>query len=124
MAEPSTRKQKPLVHRDAVSSLFGLTVFLAGVALVGWTFYQAWLLFGKAPDLNLGIQKGQAIDFGVVLINLGRLVIRVLLLIVMAAIGSILANRGVKMYASSGVSHVPQRVDAAPDSEPPLKGKE
>lgn len=108
MSEPAVKKQKPQVHRDGVSSLLGLLVFLIGVGLVGWTFYQAWLLFGKAPELNLGIAKGKPIDFGVVLINLSQLVIRVLLLIVMAAIGSILANRGVRMYSSSGVSHVPR----------------
>jgi hypothetical protein len=108
-------------RRDGVASFVGLIVFLAGIGLIALTFRQAWELFSQAPRLNMGMKDGQAIDFTVVGVNLSRLVVQVLLLIVMTGIGSALANRGVKMYASAGSHHpVKERPEATERSDAPL----
>lgn len=88
-------------RRDGLASFIGIVVFLAGVGLIAAMFWQAWQMFTTAPQHNLGIQSGKPIDFAVVASNMGRLVIQILLLVVMTGIGSALANRGVKMYASA-----------------------
>ena len=87
-------------RRDAPSSILGVVVFLAGVAIVIWTFMQAFDIFSKAPQLNLGVEQNKPINFSVVGVNFVRLLVKVLVLVVMAGIGSALANRGARMYAS------------------------
>ena len=101
-------------RRDGLSSAIGILVFLAGVGLIGVTFWQAWDIFSKAPQFNMGIESGKAVDFGVVAISLSRLIVRVLLLVVMAGIGSALANRGVKLYASAPVVEAPRHEPSDP----------
>jgi hypothetical protein len=87
-------------RRDGLASFLGIVVFLVGVGLIGAMFWQAWLMFSTAPAQNLGLKSGKPIDFAVVMAQMGRLIIQILLLVVMTGIGSALANRGVKMYAS------------------------
>lgn len=100
-------------RRDFLASFLGVIVFLAGLAIVGWVFFQALGLFTKAPEINLGIPKGKPLDFNVAGINLIRLVLRILLLVLMAGIGSAIANRGARLYASGKTVKVP-----GPDPEP------
>ena len=71
------------------------------MALIGATFWQAYDIFAKAPQINLGIASGKPIDFNIVGLNFVRLIVKILLLVVMALIGSLLATKGVKMYASA-----------------------
>ncbi|MBS1723664.1 MAG: hypothetical protein JSS66_12000 [Armatimonadetes bacterium] len=107
-------------RRDGFASILGAVVFLAGLALIVWTFSQAYGLFTKAPQLNLGIQPGQPIDFAVVGRNFVRLLLQVLLLVVMAGIGSAIANRGAKMYGSGRdvvQPSEPERDLGQPDSQ-------
>lgn len=103
-------------RRDWLASVLGVTVFLVGVGLVVWVFSQAFDLFTKAPQLNLGIEPGRPIDFGVVGINFARLLIRILVLVLMAGIGSALANRGARMYAAG--RHGPPVAVPDPSQEP------
>jgi hypothetical protein len=88
-------------RREWFGPLLGTVVFLAGTGVICWTLFQTIELLTKAPQINLGMKSGQAIDFNVVLINFVRLVVRILLLIVLTGIGAVLANRGVKLYAAS-----------------------
>lgn len=102
-------------RRDGLATFLGVVVFLVGVGIVGWTFVQAFEIFTKAPQLNLGVEPGKPIDFSVVGLNLARLIVRILVLVVMAGIGSALANRGAKMYASGKTLKVHEPVQAPRD---------
>lgn len=104
-------------RRDGLSSVIGLLVFLAGIGLILLTFQQAWEIFSKAPQFNMGLTAGKAIDFGVVAKNLSILIVRILLLVVMAGIGSALANRGVRMYSSVAHQPAPPAKPENPDSQ-------
>jgi len=88
-------------RRDGFALSVGALVFLAGLALIGATFWQAYELFTKMPQVNLGIAPGKPIDFNVVGLNFVRLILKILLLVVMAVIGSLFATKGVKMYSSA-----------------------
>lgn len=99
-------------RRDGLASVLGVAVFLAGVGIVGWTFSQAFDIFIKAPQLNLGVPPGKPIDFSVVGVNLARLIIKIIVLVVMAGIGSALANRGARMYASGKHVRVQEPAEA------------
>jgi len=93
-----------------------LVVFLAGIGLILATFWQAWEIFSKAPQFNMGVEPGKAIDFTVVAVNLSRLIVQILLLVVMAGIGSVLANRGVRMYSSVQSLELPLSKPDEPES--------
>ena len=78
----------------------GLLVFLAGVGLLGLTFKIAFESFATPPQQALGISANKPIDLGVAGSNFAVQLLRVFLLLVMAVVGSIIANRGVHLYTS------------------------
>ncbi|MBS1712956.1 MAG: hypothetical protein JST30_01320 [Armatimonadetes bacterium] len=107
-------------RRDGFALSVGGLVFLAGLALIGATFWQAYDLFTKAPQINLGIAPGKPIDFNVVGLNFVRLIVKILLLVVMAVIGSLFATKGVKMYSSAPESFSkPDRSEQGPEEGRP-----
>lgn len=98
------------LRRDLTGSLLGLAVFLGGIALLLFTFKTAYALFTEPPARVLGLEKGQPVDLGSAGSNLVASVFRVVLLVVMAIVGSIIANRGIQLYTSSRAHH-----DGGPD---------
>jgi hypothetical protein len=77
----------------------GLLVFLGGIALLLVTFRLAYDMFTVSPDQALHLEKGQTLDVALAGRSFGVLILRVLLLIVMGLMGSMIANRGIKLYA-------------------------
>ncbi|MCW5936575.1 MAG: hypothetical protein KIT11_04635 [Fimbriimonadaceae bacterium] len=91
----------PADRRDGFVGFLGLLVFLAGVGLVAFTFYRAFQMFSTPPRIQLGISVNEPMDLNAVASNFLNVVVQVLLLAVMGGIGSLIANRGVKLYAAS-----------------------
>jgi hypothetical protein len=81
--------------------------FLGGVGLIVATFALAQGMFSVSPQDALQIKEGQVLDINRVLMAGMGILARVLLLIVMAGIGSIVASRGIKLYVLSGSPPVP-----------------
>lgn len=88
-------------RRDATGSLVGLAVFLAGVGLLGITFKFAFDMFGVPQGKALGLTKGQAIDLGATGGSFAEIVIHLGVLLVMAIVGSLVANKGIGLYSGS-----------------------
>jgi hypothetical protein len=86
----------------AAGSLVGLVVFIAGAGLVAWSFWLAWGVFSRPPEVAMRLQPDQPMDFGAVVAGLFEVVAKAVMLVVMAGIGSVLANRGVRLYSESG----------------------
>ena len=84
-------------------SLLGILVFLGGVTLLAFTFKLAYDMFMVPPQDALGIKPKQPIDLGMAGQSFVGLLMRVLLLVVMALMGSLIANRGVSLFAGSRV---------------------
>jgi hypothetical protein len=99
-------------HRDWFGSLLGMAVFLGGVGLLLMTFKIAYEMFSVSPHDALNLQQGKPVDLGQAGETFAGLLLKVLLLVVMAIVGSLVANRGIKLYSHSS------RVDGAPPSEP------
>ncbi len=78
-----------------------MLVFLAGIGLIGYSFFVAYELFAIPPRVAVAIKIGQPMDFGASASSLIQVFIRVIFLIVMAAFGSTIANRGIKLYTAS-----------------------
>jgi hypothetical protein len=68
-------------------------------------FSLAFQMFTMPPAETLGVQKGKAIDVSMAGANLTGVVIKILLLIAMGLMGSLIANRGIGLYA--GARHHP-----------------
>lgn len=81
--------------------LFGILIFLAGIGLLALTFKLAIDLFGKEPSDLLGIKQGKALDLNNAGAQLAGVVLKILLLLVMAIVGGMVANRGIRLYADS-----------------------
>ena len=79
----------------------GLATFLGGVAILVEVFNLAWQMFTKPPAEALGVVNGKAIDVNTVGPNLVGIVIRIAMLLLMAFVGSIIANRGIGLYSRS-----------------------
>jgi hypothetical protein len=88
-------------HRDFLGSVFGLLVFLGGIALLLLTFRFAFQMFETSPEKTLQIKPTQAINLAVTGSNLVGVLLRTLLLIVMAFVSSLIANRGISLYHHS-----------------------
>lgn len=91
-------------------------MFLGGIALLLVTFNLAYGMFSVPQAQALGLDKSKAVDLAVAGESFAGLVIKVLLLLVMGLVGSMTANRGIKLYVESrGDPRVPDRVQQAED---------
>lgn len=90
------------VHkRDWVGSILGLAIFLGGIAILCVVFSEALALFRTPPKVELKLQPGKPLDVASAFNSVVGVIMKVLLLIVMAWLGSMIANRGVHLYSQS-----------------------
>lgn len=89
------------LRRDWAGSLLGLAVFLGGIALLLFTFRTAYEMFTVPPAQALGLGVGKPVDLNSAGSNLMGSLFRVILLVVMALVGSLIANKGIQLYADS-----------------------
>ena len=99
-------------HSDWLGALIGFLTFVGGVALLLFTFKLAYEMFSIPPDRAIGLSKDNAVDFSKAGASLTNIAMRILLLLVMAGVGSMVANRGIRLYVSA-------RALNAPKPEPP-----
>lgn len=92
-------EKRPQTHWTG--AVAGIVVFLIGIGLLLLTFKLAYDQFAVPPEKALHIDPGKPLDVTTAVQSFAGLVIRVLLLFVMAIIGAITANRGIKMYTDS-----------------------
>jgi hypothetical protein len=81
--------------------LVGLAVFLAGVGLLALTFKLAYEEFSVPHSQNLGLVKGQAFDGVATGGKALDILVRLGVLLVMAILGSLVANKGIGLYSGS-----------------------
>ena len=93
--------------RDRVGGWLGVLTFLGGIALLLITFKMAYDLFSIPPDQVLKLKPGQELNVN----DTGQaafvLLFRMLMLLVMSIVGSVIANRGIKLYATRPVKVEP-----------------
>jgi hypothetical protein len=106
-------KNRARTETDWLGALVGLGTFLGGVGLLAVTFQLAYSLFSVPPESALGQPGQRTIDLAKAGDSFAGLVARILLLFVMSVVGSVVANRGIKLYVSS--RHVPPRDAESPE---------
>jgi hypothetical protein len=88
-------------RRLIAGPVFGVLVFLFGVALILLTFGWAYKMYQTPPLMALNVEPDKPINLNNAASALMQALFQVILLIVMAAIGSIIAGRGIKMYSAT-----------------------
>ena len=94
MSDPSRRS-------DWAGGIVGILVFFGGIALLLLTFKMAFDMFSVPPSEAIQVNAKAPVELGKTAESFARVVERVLLLLVMSAVGSVIANRGIKLYAES-----------------------
>lgn len=90
-----------MARGDGVGKVVGMLTFLGGIALLLVTFSLAYRMFSVPPDQALGLKRGETLDVGMAGQSLASILVRVLLLVVMALAGSLVASRGISLYSHS-----------------------
>lgn len=104
-----------------VGSSVGILVFLIGIGMLGLTFALAYRMFEIPPAQALGQTQGQTLDLNEALRSGVNLIGRILMLLVMCVVGSVIANRGIRMYAAQRISK-PEVHESEPSQIPPSGG--
>jgi hypothetical protein len=91
--------------RDILGTLVGLLVFFCGVGLLLLTFSLAYSLFEVPPDKAIGLTPHQPIDVSTAGNSAGILLLKIFLLLIMALVGSMIANRGISLYTGARPHH-------------------
>lgn len=100
----TNRQQPPKTQRGSVSAaVLGIVVFLAGVGLLAFTFNLAYTMFSAPVEHAVGADGKATLDLAKAGQSLIGVLTRILMLIVMALLGSLIANRGISLFAGSRV---------------------
>jgi hypothetical protein len=91
-------------RRDIFAQVMGFLVFLLGLGII---LGVLWLAFGIWNDTNLGLgatsKNGTtAADIGV---GFGKLTMRIVLLFLGSVSGSLIANKGIRLYFTGAGMH-------------------
>ena len=89
------------LRRDWLGSLVGLAIVLGGMAILYTVFKEAWILFATPPAIVLNVQPGKPIDLASAFNAMIGTVVKIILLLIMAWLGSVIANRGIFLYSQS-----------------------
>ena len=90
-------------------ALVGLLLTLVGLAMVFLAFWLAYDLYKVPPTQAMSIVPGKPMDFGQVMDGLVKVFIRALMLVLMAAFGSMFANRGIRLYEADRRSRIREK---------------
>jgi hypothetical protein len=103
---------------DWLGGLVGILTFLVGIGLLLLTFRFAYDMFMVRPEDALGIDRKNPVDLGRTGESFIGILGRILFLLVMSAVASVIANRGIRLYAESRAPHAPAPRRRARDPEP------
>ncbi|MCG9895833.1 MAG: hypothetical protein MH204_10205 [Fimbriimonadaceae bacterium] len=101
----------PSRSADRPGIALGLLTFLVGVGLILFAFWLTWQMVQTPPAEALGFEEGQPLDLNRLAVNGLGLLIRIILLVVMAGLGSMVASRGIRLYAGRAPAGPRERAD-------------
>lgn len=87
-------------EKDWFGATLGILVFLVGVGLLVLVFKMSLEMFNTPPKVSLEIKTGRAIDVAKASDTATAVIVRVIVLVLMAVTGSLIANRGIHLYSA------------------------
>ena len=85
---------------SAAAGWLGFFVFAGGLAILAVTFQLAWGLYHTPPKAALGLEGGKPITLEDTAPAAIGILVRILLLVAMALIGSLIAARGIQLLTA------------------------
>jgi hypothetical protein len=98
---PTTIEASIVHKRDWLGTLIGLAIVLGGMAILYSVFREALHLFTTPPAVWLNVKPGQPIELSSAFNSVFGVVLKVILLVIMAWLGSVITNRGIFLYSQS-----------------------
>lgn len=80
--------------------------FVVGIGLIGVAFWRAWAFLDTPLNVTAKIQPDQIVDTQATLNGVADAVIKILGLALLAWLGGLIANRGIKLFETSMGRHV------------------
>lgn len=93
---------------DVPAAAIGMLTFFVGIALLLFTFQQAFAMFSVPPEHVVETGPGKTVDLARAGDNLASVFFRILLLLVMSVVGSVIANRGIRLYNAARFVEPPE----------------
>ncbi|MBS1706877.1 MAG: hypothetical protein JST40_13500 [Armatimonadetes bacterium] len=104
-------------RRELLGALVGIATFVVGIVLLLIVFQMAYTLFTTPVESALGIDPKKPVELPETGKLAVALLVRVIMLLLMCFVASLIANRGIKLYAQRTV---PEPKDpSGPKSEAP-----
>ena len=98
----TSRHQPPKTRGGSISAaVLGIVVFLVGVGLLAFTFNLAYSMFAAPVEQAVGADGKTTLDLAKAGQSLIGVLTRILMLIVMGLLGSLIANRGISLFAGT-----------------------
>lgn len=97
----ATVAANPSPKRDWLGTVVGLTIVVGGMAILYSVFREALHLFATPPSVALQVKPGQPIEVSSAFNSMFGVVLKVILLVIMAWLGSVITNRGIFLYSQS-----------------------
>lgn len=113
---PALSRKLKRRSKTMAQAALALLVFLVGIALIAFAFKLAYDLFTVPPQVAVAGSDDQPMELNATVNNLGRILTKTLLLVVMAFIGSLVANQGIKLYSRPAAR--PSNKPATPPKSP------
>jgi predicted permease len=85
-------------HRDWFGRLLSLLVFLTGILLMLIAFWLAYRMFQTPPQRLFQGSGGNNPNLGTIATGIWAALRSILLLVLMAIVGGMIANRGITLY--------------------------
>ncbi len=98
-----------------MGGLIGLLTFFVGIGLLLFTFQLAHTLFSIPPENVVATAENKTVDLARAGDNLAIVLIKVVMLLVMSVVGSVIANRGIRLYNASRTPHPPEPKEQPPE---------
>jgi hypothetical protein len=97
VATDQTRNTK----RDWLGTLIGLAIIVGGMAILSLVFREALRLFTTPPNVAVNVDPKQPINVPSAFNSIFGVILKVILLVIMAWLGSVITNRGIFLYSQS-----------------------
>lgn len=89
------------VKRDWLGTLIGLAIIVGGMAILSLVFREALRLFTTPPNVAVNVDPKQPINVPSAFNSIFGVILKVILLVIMAWLGSVITNRGIFLYSQS-----------------------
>lgn len=88
-------------QRDWLGTFVGLAIVAGGMAILYSVFREALHLFATPPAVAFNLEAKKPIDVPSAFNSIFGVILKVILLIIMAWLGSVITNRGIFLYSQS-----------------------